>query len=384
MLQFTLSQQLNTHPYAFTATGIRVYSFEEAMYHVYHYWRESADDLLSDGLAAWVMDLGHNYQAARIKELRNVRTFTERMVGFLRLAPYFDDTEIAALTTELKQWESRREWEQLKERADAFLTRNDPAKAIPLYRRALQHGENVPLLNNLAVAYLRLGANGEAYRLLQRARVMEPNNLDLTLHYAEAAILTHQFDDAQQVLQQAATSSPDSATQAIVCYLHGLAVFEQNDFARALSFFEAAMQHDSSIPLYAMKIADTHLKMRQYDQALTALDRTPTRDEDYYIKQAEIHTACGNSPLAVRAIRQALERNNSAALWTRMAACYRQDYDFTRANEAITKALTLDPDSEPARMENARIKKSMGRTREYQAEMSNILRTLKTRYREHN
>jgi len=381
MLQFTLSQQLNTHPFTFTATGIRVYSFEEALYHVYHYWRESADDVLSNGLAAWVMDLGHTYQATRMKELRKAKTFTDRMVGFLRLAPYFDDTEIAALTAELKQWESRREWEQLKERADAFLTRNDPAKAIALYRRALQHDENVPLLNNLAVAYLRLGANGEAFRLLQRARVMEPNNTDLTLHYAEAAILTHQFDTAQQALQQVA--SADATTQAIVSYLHGLIAFEQNDFTHALSFFETAAQQDRSVPLYAMKMADTLLRMRQYDKALEALEHMPTRNEDYYTKQAEIHTAQGNSPLAVRAIKQALEHNNTAALWTHLAACYRRDYDFARADEAIKRALALDSDAESTRMESARIQKAMGRTRAYQSGMSDILHTLKSRYREH-
>ena len=382
MLQFTLSQQLNTHPYTFAATGIRVYSFEELLYHAYHYWRESADDLCSDAMVAWVVDIGHTYQATRMKELRKNSTFSKRMVDFLQLTPYFDAAEIAALSDELKRWESRREWEQLKERGDHHLTRNHPAKAIPLYRRALLFEENVPLLNNLAVAQMRIGAKAEALRLLQRARVMEPNNPTLTLHYAEAAILSHQFDTAQEALDKATASLRNTQSVADISYLQGLLAFEQNDFTTALALFKTAQQQDENIPLYTLKIADTYLRKRQYNKALEALESYPNPDEDYYIKLAEIHTAAGNIPQTVRAIKQALERSNSAALWTHLAACYRHDYDFARANEAIQRALSIDPDSEIARLENARIKKAMGRPREYQAGMKDLLRTLKNRYRE--
>ena len=383
MLQFALSQQLNTHPYAFVSTGIRVYSVEELLYHACHYWRESADELLSDDMIAWVMDVGHPYLATQMKELRKVKSFTQRMLNFLQLTPYFDTSEIAALTNDLKRWESRREWEQLKDRGDHFLMRNDPAKAVPLFRRALQYEENVPLLNNLAVAYMRLNANGEALRLLQRARAMEPNNTTLTLHYAEAATLTHQFDQAHEAIKQIeASPAIDAPTSATIAYLQGLIAFEQNDYAQALSYFKTAQQQDSSVTLYPLRMADALLKMRQYDQALQILSNNPTHNEDFYTKQAEVHTASGNIPQAVRAIKQALQKTNSATLWTRLAACYRRDYDFARADEAITKALSLDPDNQSARLENARIKKSMGRPREYQAGLTDILRTLKTRYRE--
>jgi len=384
MLQFTLSQQPNTLPYTFAATGIRVYSFEELLYHAYHYWRESADDLCNDAMVAWVLDIGHTHQATRMKALCNTASFTARMVGFLQLAPYFDPTEIAAISDELKRWESRREWEQLKERGDHFLRRNDPAKAIPLYRRALAYEENVPLLNNLAVAHLRLNANAEALRLLQRARFMEPHNATLALHYAEAAIMHHQFDDAHQALHAIKEATPvkNKEIAASIAYLHGLMAFEQNDFADAIAFFQTARENDGNVPLYTLKMSDAYLRMRQYDPALATLTHLSTRNEDYYTQQAQIHMACGNIPQAVRAIKQALERNPSAALWTRLAACYRRDYDFARADESINCALTIDPHSETARLENARIKKAMGRPREYQTGMKELLRTLKTRYRE--
>jgi hypothetical protein len=42
----------------------------------------------------------------------------------------------------------------------------------------------------------------------------------------------------------------------------------------------------------------------------------------------------------------------------------------------------MDADNDMARLENARIKKGMGRTREYQAVLTEVLRGFKQRYRQ--
>ena len=379
MLQFTVSQQGAGRPYAFRATGIRVFSFEEALYHVYHYWRESADDFLSDELLAWAGDLGLTYITARMKELRRADSFADRMVGFLRLTPYFDDEEIVALQADLTQWEARREWEQLKERADKFLTRNDPAKAIPLYRRALQLDENVPLLNNLAVAQMRLGGHAEALRLLARARVLAPDNAALVLHYIEAAILDGAFEQALKGLEKARTLSADEADVVFLC---GLMAYEQADYASALGLFEEALERNSTVAQYAYKMADAYLRMRQFDYALEALERVIDPDEEFYTKQAEIYAAYGNIPAAIRAIRTALEQAQTVNLWVRLAAYFRQDYDLDRANKAIGYALSMDAENDQARLENARIKKGLGKVREYQSGLNTVLHGFKQRYRE--
>jgi tetratricopeptide (TPR) repeat protein len=376
MLQFCVSQQPDAPPFAFKATGIRVYSFEEALYHAYHYWRESVDDLLSDEMVAWVTDLGLTYIAARMKDLSKVDSFADRMTGFLRLIEYFNDAELNGLRENLTRWEMRREWEQLKERGDYFLTRNEPGKALPLYRRALLYEENVPLLNNLAVAHMRLSGYAEAVRLLSRAMELAPDNVALTLHYAEAAILNGLFDEGKATLQQL-----QGKENADIPYLYGLMAFEQHDYPAALNYFEHALKQDAAVPLYTYKMADTYLRMRQFDKALETLQRVDKPNEEYYTKQAEIYAAGGNVPAAIRAIQQALANGDSLNLWVRLAAYYRQDYDLTRANESIIRALALDADNDRARMENARIKKGLGRIREYQAGLNDVLRGFKQRYR---
>jgi tetratricopeptide (TPR) repeat protein len=330
-------------------------------------------------MLTWVTDLGLTYLAARMKDLIKVESFADRMVGFLRLADYFNADEINQLTQEFTRWETRREWEQLKERGDYFLNRNEPSKALPLYRRALQFDENVPLLNNLAIAHMRITSYGEAVRYLARARTLEPENNALVLHYAEAAILDGQYDKAEAAIAKGEENQPNTAD---IPYLHGLIAYEQQNYANALAYFEEAAAIDGSVPTYTFKIADTYLRMRQYENALEVLQGIKSPNEEYFTKQAEIYAAYGNVPAAVRAIKQAIGVSESVNLWVRLAAYYRQDYDLDRANDAITRALALDAENDTARLENARIKKGLGRTREYQAELNDVLRGFKQRYRE--
>jgi tetratricopeptide (TPR) repeat protein len=393
MLQFCISQQLDAPPFAFKATGIRVYSLEEALYHVYHYWRESVDDVLSDRMITWVTDLGLTYIAARMKDLTKLDSFVSRVIGFLKLVEYFNERELRELQANLTRWEMRREWEQLKERGDYFLKRNEPGKALPLYKSALQFEENVPLLNNLAVAYMRLSSYEEAVRHLSWAREIEPQNTKLALHFAEAAILNGQYEKGEDTLRETvnnyiknedtsrqSSNNPDDNISADIAYLYGLMAYERHDYPTALEFFEEALVKDPAVPLYAYKMADTYLRMRLFDKALETLKRVDKPNEEHYTKQAEIYAAYGNIPAAIRAVQQALTRADSVHLWVRLAEYYRRDYDLTRANDSIIRALALDADNDMARLENARIKKGLGRMREYQAGLADVLRGFKQRY----
>ena len=74
-------------------------------------------------------------------------------------------------------------------------------------------------------------------------------------------------------------------------------------------------------------------------------------------------------------MKEAIAQNpENANLWTKLARLYRQDYDNPRANEAIQNALPSQTSA--ALLENARIKKGLGRMREYQAGLSEVVKRL--------
>ncbi len=382
MLQFCVSQQPNEIPYQFKATGIRVYSIEEALYHVFHYWKQSVDDFLSDEMISWVNDtLGLSYIAARIKELTHEASFNHRMQSFLRLTDYFDDKELNALSRDMIQWELQREWVKLKERADYLMGRSEPDKALPLYRRALQYEENAALLNNMGVAWMRLGAYDNAVNHFERAIGTEPDNNQLILHFAEAAAYAGRFEEASQALLKAAEVEPDNTD---IPYLHGVLAFEQNDLVSAVNYFNEAIEAvGGKIPQYLYSLSDVYAYMRQYEKALSVLNRITDKDAGFFVKKGELHAVAGNLPAAAKSVQQAISlQPGNTELWVKLARYYRMDYDHNRAEGAITKALSLDAENERARLENARIKKAMGRTREYQGILNQVLKGFKQRYRE--
>lgn len=377
-----VSQQMNEQPYLFKVTGLHVYSFEEVLYHVYHYWKQSVDDFLSDELIAWVNDtLGLSFLAARMKEIARGPSFGRKLTSFLGLIDYFNDEDLESLNAELLQWEKRLEWEKLKERADYLMGRAEPDKALVLYRRALQFEENAALYNNLGVALMQTEDYEAAYRNLKRASELEPENTALPLALAEAALYGHRFDEARVWLEQASARTPSHPD---IPFLHGALCHEQGDYTQAIAYYEKAVAAgENPEPLYLYRLADVYAGMRQYDHALAVLDRAAERDVALMLKQAELHAAAGNMPAAAKSIRQAIaQRGNDAGLWVKLAMYHRLDYDFNAADTAVTKALAIDPENERARLENARIKKAMGRTREYQTVLNGVLRDFRQKYRE--
>jgi len=380
MLQFCISQQLNKAPFVFRLTGIRVYSLEEALYHVFHHWRESVDDFLSQEMMAWVSELGLSFVVANMQEIAEEKRFTTRILRFLQLIEYFSPGELSGLQSALEAWERRCEWEKLKERADYFVERGHPFKALPLYKRALQLEENAALFNNIGVAYMQLSLAKKAAGYLARAYALEPDNISVMLHYTEAAILRKQFETATQILEKAEALVPDSAD---IPFLYGLMAYKQKNYNPALTYYEKAIKLDPTTPYYAYKMADMYKEMGQYKQALHALSKIAGKDAEYYVKEAEIHAAAGDVPASLRCMRNATsaEGANTANLWAKLAEYYRHDYDWRRAEKAITHALELAPDNDKVRLESTRIKKGLGRTREYQAGLADMLKNFKGRYR---
>jgi len=367
MLQLCISQEINTTPYSFKSTGISVYSIEEALYHTYHYWRESLDDFSTSKFTSWIEGLGEATISSKMRDITQMEPLSKRILAFLGIIEYFNHTEIAALQADLEAWEQRAEWEKLKTRADHFISQNEPAKALPLYRKALKHGENIPTLNNMAIAHMQLANHKAAAALLAKAHAQEPENQAINLHYTEALILSGDYEKANQLLSWL-DNGKDTA------YLYGLTAYQQGDYVKALGYFN---QHPN-ITAFAHKIADTYLKMRMYDKALASLD---PQDHE---KIAEIYAAYGQAhlPEAIRHIRKAIDNGNqnNPALWTKLAGYYRKDYDNERASEAIAKAL---PAKTPAALlENARIKKSQSRMREYRSSLGDVIKQLKSQYRE--
>ncbi|MCL2461044.1 MAG: tetratricopeptide repeat protein [Defluviitaleaceae bacterium] len=377
-----VSQAENAAPYQFKTTGQRVFSLEEALFHVFQDWKQTVEDFCCEELAAWVNDsLGLPFHAAKIRRLAGIESFTQRMTEFLTLTDYFDRSELYSLRGELESWEKRMEWERLKERGDCAFASGEPSKAAALYKRALACERNPRILNNIGVALMRLELYGEAMAYLEEAIKTEAAAVAparMYLNYAEAAIYAHSFEIAEQTLKNAG----QSAEPHEIHYLNGELNFEAGKLAEAAEFFEkAAAQKPEKRYIYRM--AEVYAKMQNHAKAEAALRAVADKDAEYYMKLAEVKAAGGDLAGAAEAIERALASEpENVRLWTRLAAYYRRNMDLQKAQSAIIKALAIDPEDDRARLEQARIKKDEGKGREYLAILHNMLKEFKGKYRE--
>ena len=376
-----ISQTQNEVPYRFPITGTQVYSLEEALYHVYHYWKQSVDDIVNPLFASWVGEkLGLASVASKISEIAEIDQFSERMLAFLGLIEYFSEQELNTLKLELEQWEKRQEWETYKERADNLVNSGRPDRAVALYQRAIKYEENVPLLNNLGVAHMQMENYAEASQYLGKARELDANNWELALNHAEALILAKRFDEAADAIKFAASTT--SEAEAVILYLKGELALRMGQHTDAIPYFEKAI-NIAAERQYVFRLADTYTRMRQYDKALLTLDKYATQSVAYLVKAAEIHEQSGNIEKAITAIQRAIKlKAGLPDLWVLLAKYHRLNDDLTSAEEAVSKALTLDSSSGRIQLENARIMRRLGNTKAYQLLLKDILAELKQQYRE--
>ncbi|MCL2616339.1 MAG: tetratricopeptide repeat protein [Defluviitaleaceae bacterium] len=379
-LYLAVSHEETRTPYKFKMTDINVYSLEEAAFHVFKYWRESGEEFLSQEFIDWTRDtLKLPYYASKLTELHDKRALSARLIGFLSFFEFYDEIQLSSLRFALQEWEARLLWERLKENADYLYRQGNPAKAAALYRRALEYSENYQILNNYAMSLMKLHRFEEAAALLERAVALEPLSVRLRLGLAESHIRAHSFEPGMRALITAGELDPGNPD---IEYMHGLLNLETGDTRHSIEHFNKALSAKYD-PHYIYSLAQVYIKLRSYDKASEILDTVADKDRTYYIVKADIHKLTHNIPAAIKAIEKALLANRSdVELWTKLAAYHRQDYDLTKAENAVKRALSIDANYERANLEAAKIKKAQGKTKEYQTTLGNILSGFKASFRE--
>jgi len=379
-LYLTASQSENDIPYVFSMTDTRVYSLEEALYHCLHNWRGVTQDFLSEPFIKWVEgSLGLGKIGASLREISRIESFSMRFVAFLSVADYLPKESLAALQSELSQWERRQVWEKLAEQGDYWASRGEGERAYSFYARALNFHENAKLLNNAGVALMHMAGYDDAAEHFARAVRLDQKSRPLRLNLLEALILSGAQEAAQNLIEELTGKYPNDPE---IFYFQAEIHFQNKNYFEAIKLYEKAAARDYD-PQYIYRMCDCYMKMRLHDRALTAIQAVKVKDANYLRKLAGYYVGAGNVPMAIKSIEKALVgHTNDAQLWVTLAQYHRLDLDLGKASGAITKALSLSPENPAALLEQARIRKAQGRTKEYQGILNRILTKFKRDYRE--
>ncbi|MDR2182811.1 MAG: tetratricopeptide repeat protein [Clostridiales bacterium] len=378
-LYLTASQSENDIPYVFSMTGTRVFSLEEALYHCLHHWRGVTQDFLSEPFIKWVEgSLGLGKIGAALREIGRIDSFSARFVAFLSVVDYLPKESLAILQKELNVWERRQIWEKLAEQGDFWAKRGEGERAYSYFSRALNFHENAKLLNNAGVALMHMANYDEAAEHFVKAVRLDPNSRQLRFNLIEAYILAGAYEAAQNLIEELTAKHPEHPE---IFYFQAEIHFHNRSYFEAIKLYEkaAALDYD---PQYIYRLCDCYMKMRLHDKALAAIQAVAVQDAAFLRKQAGYYAGADNVPMAVKSIEKALVgRANDARLWIALAQYHRMDLDLVKASGAITKALSLSPENPAALLEQARIRKAQGRTKEYQGILNRILTKFKRDYR---
>jgi tetratricopeptide (TPR) repeat protein len=356
-------------------TNINVWSFEEALYHCFSRWKESSEDFVSDEFIEWVGEkLNLPVIASQIREIRDIDSFSKKYLAFLSITDYLSTDALNSVSTELSAWESRLEWEKLKDRADYLTRRGEIEKALVLYRRAISfEPENAGVYNNIAVTLMKMGRYQEAAKHLLTAMEID-NSLSICLNFAEALILNGELERASSLLKQ---TEALWGQHADILYFRGLIEFYSNRFNACAELFEKAIEKDPN-PHYIYRLSDVYVRRREYEKSIGTLDRIQVKDKFYYKKLADVHAASGNLTAAIRCIEDA---GTTVETLTKLASYCRQAHKLDRAAAAAKKALAINSSDPRANFEWAKIKKDEAQTTEYKNTLHKVLELFKDEYR---
>lgn len=375
-LILSTSQIEITTPYEFKETKIRVYSLEESLYHVYHNWKKTVDDYLSNDFISWVNTILELPSiTSSLREIALLEEFSDRLQSFLTIIPYFTAFELKKIQHELSSWTNRNEWDKLKERADDLFKLGNPDKAYPLYLKALSYDDN-PILNyNVGVCLMQQGVFENALLFLEKSYISDANNVNYSSAYIEALIRSQKLPKARNLLE---VQRPTAQS----FYLWGEFHYEVGDAKNALISYEKAYSFENDF-FYLYRIVDIMAKQRKFDKALELLKMSRNKNPEYFLKLGEIYVENKNIPAAIKSLETAtLTFPDNLEILIDLATYYRLDYNTDKANFIIQKALYLQDYNKHAILELAKIEKARGNSRKYQELLNEILTEFTKKYRQ--
>lgn len=383
MLILSVSPESISRPYYFDSTHRKIYSLEELMYHCYYYWKQSIDDFLAGKIEIWIKEeLKLPYLASRIEKIKDrEHTITTQYAAFLDVIDYFEIDEINSITKEVYSWENMDQWQKLKEKGDIALENEQYTKAVKHYLEAIDINDNVTILNNLGVAYMKQERFDDALMCLQKAHFKEPYNEDIVVNTAQVLMLQGNYETAKAQLKKF-----DFASKGWKAYkLYGEISYIQQDYENALIYFKKAIDlgDDSTSNI---RIADIYSVLGEYKGAINAIEAIKDKDNDqYYYNYARINYKFGKVRDAITQAEQAVEINRkNLDAWILLVKLYKKIKDIPQAERALLKVFELDPDNDEAKLEYATLKKSKGLIKDYQEVLKGMLNKWKQRYREQN
>lgn len=217
--------------------------------------------------------------------------------------------------------------------------------AIQCFQEALKIKDDAETLSYLAEAYLLTGQTENALPYLEKLTATEPDNLQLLLTAAHAALKCQQYDKAQTWLEQAGQAAPD---EPHVLYLEAQLLHERHNDIMAVAKVTQALMHDEKLLMAYELRAKILLSMGQPAEAVkdtTRLTAEAPDQEDYQLLHGQALAAAQQPEAAEAAFQAALEANPfSLEAPLHLAQLYSATHRLDKALQTCNDLIEAHPD----------------------------------------
>ncbi len=192
------------------------------------------------------------------------------------------------------------------ERAREYLDAGDARLAASILEEAMAaNATNIKLLNDLAIAYLRLDRVKEAGDLLHKARELDKGQISTSINLTNWAL---RADRPDLMLEYADSAIALAPTLYQAHFAKGQALARQGRFEEALASLDHALQFDVTKPESHSFSGDICLRLKRYEKALKHYKNAIELDRDMFpawIGLAQANWQMGRRAEAERALAEA-------------------------------------------------------------------------------
>jgi tetratricopeptide (TPR) repeat protein len=234
-------------------------------------------------------------------------------------------------------------------------------EAIDQYRAALaKNAGNSALRLNLALAYYKKGSLRDASEHLNALHRADPANVRLATLLADCEARLGRDDQVIAVLKPVEAAHPDDLA---VAWLLGSALIRTGHRRDGMERVEKVAKQGNS-PEAFLLAGQTALKMNQFERArdyADAAQRLNPKLPGVLTLRGTVLTYLGDNPGAIAVLRKAIEADpNDFEAQLSLGAVLHTERDLEGAKQHLSRALELNPASNLARYEWARIERTVG------------------------
>jgi tetratricopeptide (TPR) repeat protein len=377
-LLLCLSQEEGAEPYFFSRTGAKAGSVEEAAYHIYRNWKVVGDDIKGEEFLAWLgrgsRELAQD-MAERLKQPR-ANPAAAFFAALGKRSGYISREDEKKLSAQILDWETRVEWERLKEEGDSLLRGGKPEKALDCYKKALERSRRPAILNNAGAACDAMGKHSLAVLWYSQALELDPSNSAALENCAQARIAIPDAKGARESIESLRSLRPSAPEPDI---LEGDLLMREGGFAKAAGFYERALEKESRDSV-AMRLSEARRNGGEPQKAIEALGRVKEKGMDYHISLSRASEEAGNLRQAVLSAQEALRLGpDSPKALERAARVALRTGQIKVARQAAERAAKLSPSDAGAVFVSALAAKASGDSLGYKKGLEEALELMKSR-----